>query len=74
MKSKLKYLLISAAVAAVVLLGIELPSGLCRAQSLPDLSIRMIKVTSQHEITVYVANYGHADSAGCYATLYLLDP
>ena len=73
MKNKMRHLLISAAVAAV-LLCVESSSGLCRAQSLPDLRIRMIKVTGQHEVTVVVANYGHADSLGCYVTLYLLNP
>jgi len=73
MKTTLKRLLIAAAITTVLLCA-QATSSLCRAQSLPDLKVRMIKVVAANVVTVYVANYGHADSYGCFVTLYLLDP
>ena len=73
MKNTLKRLSIATAVA-VILLCVQTTSSLCRAQSLPDLSVRINRVVSPKVITVDVVNVGQAASSGCYVTLYLVNP
>jgi hypothetical protein len=61
-------------IIAAALLSLVVAGPRARAQSLPDLRVRMIRVTGDLQVTVYVANYGHAASSGCYVVLYVLDP
>lgn len=73
MKDTLKHLLIPVAVVAAMFCVLT-SAGVCRAQSLPDLKIRGIRVTGDFRVAVSVANNGHAPSYGCYVILFVLNP